>query len=414
MTFLKKRSFVFVFCFLLLLLVFSFAFLPLKSRVQAESAVSADSDPTVTRFPSPSDLSVTASQLSFNKFLIPTSGIRSSSSSPSMANGYLNFFNFDFQIRYQEGSTQYWTAAGPHSKFSPSLFSSSLSTSSATFYTTYGPFFSSTAADVYSTSTAEFTSSELGYRTYTSDSSFAWNTADSFTPFSYGAGDTASNLPFNTFVAFRAGFSTTSNPAYRYFAIFGIFIPVRFTLTNLAYLEFSEVPSGSVAPNGVPLTVGLNANTRLSVCTFYDSDSVPRLYLYFPYVNGPSSNRDAFSLNGVVRYSSFSVDGSASWSEAYNLGYSAGESAGTSSGYNSGFSSGESSGYNNGYSVGFSAGVDSANTYSFMGLLSAVFNAPISAVTGLLDFDVLGFHMSTFFFSLLTLAIVVKIVMVIA
>ena len=95
----------------------------------------------------------------------------------------------------------------------------------------------------------------------------------------------------------------------------------------------------------------------------------------------------------------------------------------------------------NGYDAGFNAGVNSVKSqydsqldavrenarqkgfaeaeamfnngdadYSFLGLISAVINAPIKAIIGLLNFDILGVNMFSFVTSLLSLAVVLMIV----
>ena len=54
---------------------------------------------------------------------------------------------------------------------------------------------------------------------------------------------------------------------------------------------------------------------------------------------------------------------------------------------------------------------DNGNTdYSFFGLISAVIDAPIKAVRGLLNFDILGVNMFAFVTSLFSLAVVLMIV----
>ena len=86
--------------------------------------------------------------------------------------------------------------------------------------------------------------------------------------------------------------------------------------------------------------------------------------------------------------------------------------------YNSGYNAGVSDGYSNGYSnglidgknIGYNDGVKSANNYSFLGLLGAVVDAPIQAVSGLLNFDLLGFNMLNFFYALVTCALVIAVI----
>lgn len=74
--------------------------------------------------------------------------------------------------------------------------------------------------------------------------------------------------------------------------------------------------------------------------------------------------------------------------------------------YKQGYNAGKSEGY----TLGYNQGAESAGNYTFLGLLASVIDAPIQAVTGLLNFDLLGFNMAQFFFSLLTLALIIFIV----
>lgn len=75
-------------------------------------------------------------------------------------------------------------------------------------------------------------------------------------------------------------------------------------------------------------------------------------------------------------------------------------------------------GYNSGYEQGFAQGKDKGylqgskdqGDYTFMGLIGAVFDAPISAFQGLLNFEVLGVDMSAFVLALFSLAVIVVIV----
>lgn len=56
------------------------------------------------------------------------------------------------------------------------------------------------------------------------------------------------------------------------------------------------------------------------------------------------------------------------------------------------------------------AGMTQANPYSFNALFGAVFDAPIQAITGLLDFDILGVNMKGLYLSLFTLALIIFVV----
>ena len=87
-------------------------------------------------------------------------------------------------------------------------------------------------------------------------------------------------------------------------------------------------------------------------------------------------------------------------------------------GYNSGYNVGLNDGYGKGYSVGLSDGksigrnqaLASGNDFTFLGLFGAVVDAPITAISGLLNFDLLGFNMLNFFYALCTCALVIAVV----
>lgn len=74
-------------------------------------------------------------------------------------------------------------------------------------------------------------------------------------------------------------------------------------------------------------------------------------------------------------------------------------------GYNQGYKEGKVVGED----IGFVKGVQTQGDYSFMGLLGAVFDAPIQAFKGLLSFEVLGVNMSAFVSSLFGLAVILLI-----
>lgn len=94
----------------------------------------------------------------------------------------------------------------------------------------------------------------------------------------------------------------------------------------------------------------------------------------------------------------------------YQQGYTAGEVAGSSSGYDMGYAAGRRFGENVGYQNGYNAGASDANNYSFLSLIGAVVDAPMTAFTSLLNFDLLGFNMLSCITGILTIAIVIAII----
>lgn len=90
----------------------------------------------------------------------------------------------------------------------------------------------------------------------------------------------------------------------------------------------------------------------------------------------------------------------------YNAGYSAGNTDGNTNGYKDGYSAGENIGYGNGYN----AGLEQSGKYSFNSLVGAVIDAPVSAFTSLLNFELLGVNILGLVTGLLSLAIIVLII----
>lgn len=101
-------------------------------------------------------------------------------------------------------------------------------------------------------------------------------------------------------------------------------------------------------------------------------------------------------------------------SDSYNDGFSNGQlfgyengyKKGNSDGYNDGFSKGKNVGFENGYSKGISE----SNDYTFLGLISACIDAPITYFTSLFNFELLGVNLSAFLTGLFTLCVIVTIV----
>lgn len=63
-------------------------------------------------------------------------------------------------------------------------------------------------------------------------------------------------------------------------------------------------------------------------------------------------------------------------------------------------------GYNQGKVDGYNEGVSDGNTDSLRGMIFALFDAPVQTINGLLNFEVLGINMKTFFLSLVSITLV--------
>lgn len=108
------------------------------------------------------------------------------------------------------------------------------------------------------------------------------------------------------------------------------------------------------------------------------------------------------------------VDNNITWQSGFDVGYESGLddglTVGGQQGYNNGFYQGRIEGYNKGFIAGQKD--TASNSYTFLGLLGAVVDAPIQALTGLLDFEIFGVNMSSFFISLIALAVIIIIIRV--
>lgn len=88
----------------------------------------------------------------------------------------------------------------------------------------------------------------------------------------------------------------------------------------------------------------------------------------------------------------------------------AGEDTGYTSGYDAGNTAGYNRGKNDGYDLGHMQGIMDSGNYSFLSLIGATVDAPITALTGLLNFEILGVNLSSFFFGLFTITLLIIII----
>lgn len=95
----------------------------------------------------------------------------------------------------------------------------------------------------------------------------------------------------------------------------------------------------------------------------------------------------------------------------YNVGYtySSVNSSSFEQGYQQGIKDREQYG-NQQYLKGKADGIESANTYSFTGLFTAIFDVPIQTLFGLLNVEILGVNLYSFFTGLLTLALIIFVI----
>lgn len=195
-----------------------------------------------------------------------------------------------------------------------------------------------------------------------------------------------------------------------------LYFPYRFVSKQMT--NYSEITM---------LTVNYNARFR------FDSSNK------FTDIKIPSTVSNYYAPIGLITYTFSNTDkssyfsltiptwlGSSNWTNTYYLGnvdlgsfsYNEGYEAGRDSGFNDGFNKGEFEGFESGYSQGktegynsgYSAGVADSNEFTFNSLISAVFDAPIATISGMLDFTILGVNIKQFVFSLFSICLVIALV----
>ena len=155
------------------------------------------------------------------------------------------------------------------------------------------------------------------------------------------------------------------------------FAPVFYSLTypTIAVGEYScfqiEIPTTSDI-----YIVGWNTTNSISVSGKN------------PYVFG-------FSPLGVYKYNNVSRQYSNGWRDGFNQGSQISDTS-----------------RDNIYFEGYQDGLLHANDYTFMGLLGSVFDAPVSALKGLLNYEILGVNLYDFILGLLSLAIILFVLRV--
>lgn len=153
----------------------------------------------------------------------------------------------------------------------------------------------------------------------------------------------------------------------------------------------------------------------------HNDRSVNNSVFYFNYIEYFSSNGGSCKLSiqssNLTAFQVNSLFGSLPWldSRTYYLSTNIDSS---SADYQQGYLDGENSGYDEGYKNGklvgyedgFNNGVASAGDYTFISLLGAVIDAPIQALNGFLNFELLGFNMFNFVSALFTLCLIIVVV----
>lgn len=142
----------------------------------------------------------------------------------------------------------------------------------------------------------------------------------------------------------------------------------------------------------------------------YNDINGKQFTVYFPFGYVNANDYYAYALQPRTYYLSTNLNDDIIYKQGYDNGYNDSLNEWSDILYENGFKDGRNEGQAIGKQEGYNEGIRDANEYSFLNLLGAVVDAPIQALSGLLNFDILGFNMLNFFLSLLTLALIIFVV----
>lgn len=200
--------------------------------------------------------------------------------------------------------------------------------------------------------------------------------------------------------------------------------------SNVIYLQYKDI-QGYTAKYGylqVTYENGFNGSVQrieFSSTDFTNSAALSNhYYVFFYYLKLFDNNnkyfqfeftstfnplyvsRQALTFDTRTYYISNAFTDNQNYQNGYDYGYQQGKNDYTNSGYQDGLKIG----YNQGYNQGKTDGIASANDYTFLGLFSALIDAPIQALSGLFNFNVMGINMFSLVSGLFTLFVVLIIV----
>lgn len=154
-----------------------------------------------------------------------------------------------------------------------------------------------------------------------------------------------------------------------------------------------------------------DTNTR--VLTFTFMDNVGRSFILGFFTSARSAIATQYQSRVYYFENAYDAVKNESYEQGEQFGYNTGYDKGNEDGYTTGYNGGYAQGKQDGYSVGYNDGAENAGNFTFFSLFSAVIDAPVQAITGLLDFEVFGYNMKNFCFSLLTVCVIITIVKVV-
>ena len=165
--------------------------------------------------------------------------------------------------------------------------------------------------------------------------------------------------------------------------------------------------SGDISSNitQVRLTTGTYSIYKTQDIYYYDVNGA---YVRFGFVciNSDTSWWNNFNFTDRTYFISLVQDGNTYYENGYTNGYNQGLVDGNSQGYQEGYNAGHGVGYADGYNAGRNDGSD----YSFNGLIGAVIDAPVSAFTSLLNFELFGINILGLVTGLISVGIIILIV----
>lgn len=199
--------------------------------------------------------------------------------------------------------------------------------------------------------------------------------------------------PFSLDMAFARSSSNKISGIYTY-----VDYTILFLDKSMNPIYYNSVYSGDYYINNTILGMGSESNGMLLSDVLTSGD----VHFYnFPVdvygimiISYHNANEFAHAYSLTARFL-----GDSKSQEAYDNGFSAGVN-----------SINKNDIFNQGYTKGFSVGSAEGSNYTFMSLLGAVIDAPISAFTGMFDFTLLGVNLRSFILAMLTLAIVIVLI----
>lgn len=106
-------------------------------------------------------------------------------------------------------------------------------------------------------------------------------------------------------------------------------------------------------------------------------------------------------------YNAGYIDG---YNAGYDVGYDAGLSAGDTQGYNRGYSAGLIDGDASGYARGYAQGLEDGDGITWTGLFTSAIEVPVNVLQGILNFEILGVNLWSFFGAIVALCVVLIVV----